>query len=495
MGQFCIGVNKPVTFHYRADGRPDQWRGLAMQYDSALGMVSLVDGGGEVVRYARGLNNQRVLRQQGSDLRLSFQGAGHVPLMIWENGQPRVCIWAADGLAAVHDGTLHYPVTDHQHTVWAVTDSAGAMQASFDYLPFGGLLAEQGSGAAAWLFRYAGKEWDAGTGLYDFGARLYDPALLRFVTPDPARQYASPYVFASNNPLNMMDPSGNISVWAQVGIGAAMVALAIFGIALSIFTAGAAAPAVAAGEAALAGAGEGVEVGVEVGVETSTAAASEVSVGASPAAEAATPLTTAQAAAQNALPLLQSMFNSGVTSTGTSGLVYDVAHGRDFTWKGLFIAMGAGAVGGLTSGGIGGLYALAVSHGLGQGMNALAAVAVRSLVEGASGLIGSDVSTLLADAVTGQKVTGNQLLLSSATGFGIGALSGAFSDIKAVDPSKVAVGASEQLVVRASSLIHRTINIIKTTALSNDGIMTSMTGGFFLSSGYVVWGVYEKTKS
>lgn len=499
-----LADGQSVTFHYRADGRPDQWRGLAMEYDSALGMVALVDGGGEVVRYARGLNNQRVLRQQGSDLRLSFQGAGHAPLVIWENNQPRVCIWAADGLAAVHDGSLHYPITDHQHTVWAVTDSAGAMQASFDYLPFGGLLAEQGSAAAAWLFRYAGKEWDADLGLYDFGARLYDPAVLRFVTPDPARQYASPYVFASNNPLNMMDPSGNISVWAQVGIGAAMVVLAIAGIALSVVTFGAAAPEVAAGEAALAGAEVGVEAAVEIGVEVGAeaavaeggaAAATEVSVGASAAAEAAAPLTTAQAVGQNALSVVQAAVSSSVSGAGTGGLQYDIQHGRDFTAKGFFEAMGVGALSGAASGGIGGLASMPATLGLSQGMSTLGAVAFRSATKAVAGMVGKDVATLLADAVTGQKVTVSQLLLSSARGFGTGALSGAFSGIKAVDPTKVAVGASERAVVRASSLINTAINTAKTAATSTGAVGVYMVGGFFLVSGYTIWGVYDNTKS
>ena len=110
----------------------------------------------------------------------------------------------------------------------------------YDDASFGTLLSRSGPASADWLFLYAGKEYDSGTGLYDFSARLYDPALLRFLGPDPARQFSSPYVFASNNPLNFMDPSGNISVWAQVGIGIAMAALAVAGIALSIVTAGAA---------------------------------------------------------------------------------------------------------------------------------------------------------------------------------------------------------------------------------------------------------------
>ncbi|HEY6250424.1 MAG TPA: RHS repeat-associated core domain-containing protein [Candidatus Angelobacter sp.] len=34
-------------------------------------------------------------------------------------------------------------------------------------------------------YKFNGKELDAETGLYNFGARYYSPALGRFVTPDP----------------------------------------------------------------------------------------------------------------------------------------------------------------------------------------------------------------------------------------------------------------------------------------------------------------------
>ncbi|MGE8159877.1 RHS repeat domain-containing protein [Paraburkholderia sp. NPDC080076] len=500
-----------VTFHYRNDGKPDQWRGLSMEYDPALGTVAAVTNGSNVVRYARGLNNQRVLRQQGSALQISFQGAGNTPLVIWNDGTPQVCIWGANGLAAVHDGALKYPLADHQNTVWAVTDTAGALVASFDYLPFGGLLSEAGSGAPSWLFQYAGKPWDATLGLYDFGARLYDPALLRFVTPDPARQFASPYVFASNNPLNMVDPSGNISLWAQIGIGAAMVAVIAAGIALSFVTFGAAAPAAAAADGALAGAALGGEAAAgavavggeaagaaagaaagEVAVEGAAAGATEVAAGASASVEAAAPLTTAQVVAQNATSVLWSATTSAISGAGTSGLQYDVQHGRDFTAKGFFEAMGTGALTGFASGGIGGLATMPATLGLSQGMSATASVAFRALTKATAGMIGKDVSTLLTDAVSGQKVTVGQLLLSSAQGFGTGALSGAFSGVKAANggPASTAVSASDKAIVRVSSVINGAVDTLKQQATSQAAIAAYIAGGYFLVTGYTVWGVY-----
>src|SRR5690554_1563815 len=48
---------------------------------------------------------------------------------------------------------------------------------------------------------------------YDFGARMYDPRVMRWLSRDPAaRVYSnlSPYSFVANNPMIFVDPSGNI---------------------------------------------------------------------------------------------------------------------------------------------------------------------------------------------------------------------------------------------------------------------------------------------
>ena len=61
---------------------------------------------------------------------------------------------------------------------------------------------------------YTGQEdqgQDFGTCYIDFGARQYNPALRRWMTPDPlSEKYygISPYAFCNNNPVNFVDPDG-----------------------------------------------------------------------------------------------------------------------------------------------------------------------------------------------------------------------------------------------------------------------------------------------
>ena len=50
-----------------------------------------------------------------------------------------------------------------------------------------------------------------GLDLYDYGARLYDPAAAFWTSPDPlCEKYynISPYAFCNNNPVTFIDPDG-----------------------------------------------------------------------------------------------------------------------------------------------------------------------------------------------------------------------------------------------------------------------------------------------
>jgi len=58
---------------------------------------------------------------------------------------------------------------------------------------------------------FTGKERDDEIALDYFGARYLDPMLGMWISVDPARQFASPYLYAGNgaNPVNGVDPDGN----------------------------------------------------------------------------------------------------------------------------------------------------------------------------------------------------------------------------------------------------------------------------------------------
>jgi len=69
------------------------------------------------------------------------------------------------------------------------------------------------SGLSQQPYLYSGKELDRMYALdwYDFGARHYDAALLRWHSMDPLCEmyyHISPYAFCANNFVNAFDPDG-----------------------------------------------------------------------------------------------------------------------------------------------------------------------------------------------------------------------------------------------------------------------------------------------
>lgn len=85
-----------------------------------------------------------------------------------------------------------------------------------DYYPGGALMPNRYASSAEYRYGFNGKEKDdevkgiTGSS-YDFGARIYDPRIGRFLSMDPlASKYPaiSPYVFVANNPIFFIDPDG-----------------------------------------------------------------------------------------------------------------------------------------------------------------------------------------------------------------------------------------------------------------------------------------------
>ena len=63
-------------------------------------------------------------------------------------------------------------------------------------------------------YRYAfqGQELDTETGMEAFQLRLWDGRIGRWLSTDPYRQYASPYLGMGNNPISSIDPDGGFDI-------------------------------------------------------------------------------------------------------------------------------------------------------------------------------------------------------------------------------------------------------------------------------------------
>ncbi|MEO8475293.1 MAG: RHS repeat-associated core domain-containing protein, partial [Chryseolinea sp.] len=90
----------------------------------------------------------------------------------------------------------------------------GPIVSSQDYYPFGLTFNEyQRENSLKQDYRYNAKEHqeELNLGWLDYGARMYDAQIGRFLTPDPLAENSrrwSPYGFAFNNPIRFSDPDG-----------------------------------------------------------------------------------------------------------------------------------------------------------------------------------------------------------------------------------------------------------------------------------------------
>ena len=87
----------------------------------------------------------------------------------------------------------------------------GTPLAAYDYRAFGEMIELTPSPTGKVTENFTGKEHDDEIALDYFGARYLDPMLGMWTSVDPARQFASPYLYAGNgmNPVNVIDPDGN----------------------------------------------------------------------------------------------------------------------------------------------------------------------------------------------------------------------------------------------------------------------------------------------
>jgi RHS repeat-associated protein len=79
-----------------------------------------------------------------------------------------------------------------------------------DYYPYGLPITDRQINRESYRFGYQGQyaESDNETGWNHFELREYDPFIGRWLVPDPAKQYHSPYVAYGNDPINRVDPDG-----------------------------------------------------------------------------------------------------------------------------------------------------------------------------------------------------------------------------------------------------------------------------------------------
>ena len=116
-------------------------------------------------------------------------------------------------------GTVLWQLTDHLATVRDLVNSDGSVVKHMTYDAYGALQSDSNPLTDS-RYRFAGREYDAETGLYYLRARYYDASTGTFISEDPigyAGGETNTYAYAGGDPVGHRDLSGHSSFWAEVG--------------------------------------------------------------------------------------------------------------------------------------------------------------------------------------------------------------------------------------------------------------------------------------
>ena len=156
-------------------------------YDPLGRRISVTDGA-QTTGYA----------YDGQNIHLEYAGAGLAASYVGD-------LKVDEPLEMTRGGAPQYYVQDARGSTALLTDSAGAVSASYHYDAFGNPTTS--TGTVGNPLTYNGREYLASAGLYYNRARYYDPSTGSFLSTDPLPSVNS-YPYANNDPVNFSDPGG-----------------------------------------------------------------------------------------------------------------------------------------------------------------------------------------------------------------------------------------------------------------------------------------------
>ncbi|MET9795758.1 polymorphic toxin-type HINT domain-containing protein [Nocardiopsis alba] len=184
-----------------------------LEWDSEGLLVKVEDASNGVTTYTYDANGDRLIRRDANTSTLYLPGMEihrertstiQRALRFYEHAGETIAVRDSDD-------NVTWIFSDHHGTGQLAVEAVGGEVTQRRFTAFGG---DRGTGGEWPTERgFVGGTVDSSTGLTQIGARAYDAALGRFISPDPVMDVADPqqmhgYTYANSNPVSFTDPDG-----------------------------------------------------------------------------------------------------------------------------------------------------------------------------------------------------------------------------------------------------------------------------------------------
>lgn len=186
-------------------------------YDEESRLLQVTNSLGQITRYTYDGDGKRVRMEDPSGTTLFIYDGNEVLAEVDVTGTLQAAYTRTGSgqiISQWQKGETYWYHQDGLGSTILVTDESGRTRNRYEYDEYGNLLA----GTVEEIvnrYTYTGQAWDSAAGLYYYKARYYNPMVGRFLTQDSYKGSAwqpwtqNLYVYVSNNPVNLVDPTGH----------------------------------------------------------------------------------------------------------------------------------------------------------------------------------------------------------------------------------------------------------------------------------------------